>query len=186
MEDIYLRYEDNYDVKNLELFFEYQSIIRKDLERIRYLVSDYEPSEERTQLLFNVNNVIHNIGKNRFQDDPLMELDILIQGNYLVFSYFQLDEDLKPLTSQPTFVLITREMKNLYFINKVSTITKNKASNYEGLDNPYDDYCHYIVDCFQLEKDSIIQHNVTFNGNIPIYECFHETDKMVRKIKSKF
>ena len=75
MEDIYLIYdEDSFDFQNLEQFFKYQNIIRKDLERIRYLVSYYKESEERTELLSNLDYAIDNIENNRFQDTPLMEI----------------------------------------------------------------------------------------------------------------
>ena len=66
MEDIYLIYdEDSFDFQNLEQFFKYQNIIRKDLERIRYLVSYYKESEERTELLSNLDYAIDNIENNR-------------------------------------------------------------------------------------------------------------------------
>ncbi len=186
MEDIYLRYDNGVDGLNLKEFYEYQSIIRKDLERIRYLASDYETSEEREELFSNLDKAINNICNNRFPDDPLMQLEILVQGNYLVFSYFQLQEDENPLTSEPTFVIITREMRNLYFIDKVCTITENEEAQYVGLDNPYQNYNRYVADCYQLGKDAIVKHNINFEGNTPIYECFQETDKMIEKIKSKF
>lgn len=186
MEDIYLRYDNGVDGLNLKEFYEYQSIIRKDLERIRYLASDYEPSEERKALLSNLDKAINNICNNRFPEDPLMQLEILVQGNYLVFSYFQLEEDGNPLTSEPTFVIITREMRNLYFIDKVCMITENEEAQYVGLDNPYQNYNRYVADCYQLKKDAIMKHNINFEGTTPIYECFQETDKMIEKLKSKF
>lgn len=187
MEDIYLIYdEDSFDFQNLEQFFKYQNIIRKDLERIRYLVSDYKESEERTELLSNLDYAIDNIENNRFQDTPLMQLEILIQGKYLAFSYFRLEEDGNPLTSEPTFIIITREMKHLYFINKVSTIIKNRESDYVGLDNPYENFNRYSVDCYQLEKDRIMSHSVKMEGYPPVCTCFEDTDELVEKIKSKF
>lgn len=187
MEDIYLKYDENVEEGLYkEEFFEYQSIIRKDLERIRYLVSDYELSEGREELLSNLNKAIDNICNNRFSVGPLMQLEILVQGDYLAFSYFQLGEDGFPLTSEPIFVIITREMKNLYFIDKVCTIIENKEAQYVGLDNPYQNYNRYIVDCYQLEKDTIIGHNVSMEGYTPVYDCFKETGKLIEKIKSKF
>lgn len=181
MEEVKLKYsKENNSEEELQQFFEYQDIIKEDLKRIYYLISDYEESEERNNLLFELNVAISNINQNRFPDDPIMDLDIHIYKNYLVFSYWKLNEDGAILLSNPSIAIITRDMKNFYFIDE-KIIQEDETNDYDsiGLDS---------INCYTREKNKIIYHNVVMRnrtGNL-FYNCFDDTDSFVKKMKDNY
>ena len=53
MDYLYLSYYSNDMPKDeLELFFEYQEAIKKDCKRIKYMISDYENTEQKKRLIY--------------------------------------------------------------------------------------------------------------------------------------
>lgn len=178
--------------KDRDLFVEWQYIIMEDLRRIAYKVSDYVVSEERTQLLLHLNQMVDDIckyiSKTSFENDieeNYMDLEIRITENYLAFSYYKLDKNEQILISKPSIALISRNMKNLYFIDEMQVLIQNALADRVGLYNEYEDYSLYSVETYELEKIGITREQDTFESYVQdvTYPCFYETEKMVEKIK---
>ncbi len=185
MTEIYLSYFSNNpkqldEKKELELFFEYQNIIKDDLKRIRYLVSDYDFSKEKESLLFYLNNVIRDITRNKFEDDPEDELNIRVYENYLVFSYYKLDEEGITVLDTPSIVIITRDMKNIYFVDEVFSIFRE-----EEKDDPYNRGYDNIT-YFKLDKQTIHRYDFTLEEYTwELFQlCFGKTEIFTKRFKN--
>lgn len=172
-------------------FFEYQTIIMEDINRIAYKVSDYREREERKQLLVHLHQISHDISKYYFDEDleeNAMDLEIKITEKYLAFSYYKLDKVGQRLTNKPSIVLISRNMQNLYFIDEKTVLIKNCLEEDIGLCNEYEDYSLYHLELYELGQREITREEKTFESytHDVVYPCFYETEKMVEKIKTMY
>lgn len=181
MDDIELKYSDYncaYSKEEVDLFFEYQNIIKEDLKRIYNLISDYSSSKAKNNLLFELNIAINDICRNRFPDGPFLDLDIHIYENYLVFSYWKLDKAGRIVLDTPSIAIITRDMKNFYFIDEVKIIIGDPMEedyNNIGLDK---------VNYYTKEKNTIIEHSIILKnrtGNL-FYDCLKDTSSFIKKL----
>lgn len=195
MEEEITKYYTNNKNKSLEedwhLFFEYQTIIMEDLKRIAYKVSDYEKSEEKEQLLLQLQQILDSMCDYYYEEDReenYMDLEIKLTENHLAFSYYKLDKKGKRSTNKPSIVFISRDMRNLYFIDERQVLIENKLSDYVGLSNEYEDYSLYSIESYALEEESIIREENMFESYVHdvMYPCFYETEEMVEKIKIMF
>lgn len=182
MENLYLCCsEDDYIKKRAEQFFEYQNIIKKDLERIRNLVSDYKESKEKKLLLIELNKVIDNICRNRFENYPEMELEIRTGNDYLVFSYYKFDEYNRPILETPSIMIISWNMRKMYFIDEIFPIIGDEEEDNEyvlGFDE---------VSYYNLEKEHIARYSCDFKEytNYLFYNSFFNTECMLLRIEDK-
>ncbi len=93
MDYLYLSYYSNdMDKEELDLFFEYQEAIKEDCKRIKYMINDYEDTKQKKRLIQFLDLIGSNIVKNRFknlQEELLgQELNICLNYNYVIFSFF--------------------------------------------------------------------------------------------------
>lgn len=197
MEEEIINYYTNNKNKSLEedwhLFFEYQTVIMEDLKRIAYKVSDYEESKEKEQLILQLHQILDSMCDYYYEEDieeNYMDLEIKVTDNHLAFSYYKLDKKRKRITNKPSIVIISRNMRNLYFIDERNVLVENKLSDYVelsyvGLSNEYEDYSLYSIESYELEEESIIRERNIFESYVHdvTYPCFYETEKMVEKIK---
>ena len=184
MENIYLRYYTN-DTKlndDLDLFFEYQCIIKSDLRKIKIVIEDYKDSKEKDEITSILNNIIDDLGNNKFEKDPAMELNICVRDNYLIFSYYP--EESIPVASivkvSPSIVIITRDIKKIYLIDEENDVHREDLE-YETLNLSHD-----IVRRYTLENKSISKSRceMTEYTTTLFKDCFAETDIMVKKLDS--
>ena len=182
MENLYLCCsEEDYIKKRAEQFFEYQDIIKKDLERIRNLVSDYKKSKEKESLLIQLNEVIDNICCNRFENYPEMELEIRTGNDYLAFSYYRFDKDNRPISEIPSIMIISWNMKRMYFLDEIFPIIGDEEEDSE-FQLGYDEATYY-----RLEKEHIVEYFCDFKEytNNLFFNSFFDTECMVMIIEGK-
>ena len=97
MDYLYLSYYSNDMPKEeLDLFFEYQEAIKEDCKRIKYMISDYENTEQKKRLIQFLDLIGSNIvksGVESLQEELLsQELSICLNYNYVIFSFYVYDE----------------------------------------------------------------------------------------------
>lgn len=98
MDYLYLRYySNNMPKEELELFFEYQEAIKEDCKRIKYMISDYENTEQKKRLVKFLDLIGSNIVKSRYQniEEELLgqELNICLNYNYVIFSFYRREDN---------------------------------------------------------------------------------------------
>lgn len=160
MEYLYLSYytkDSNYCGQEELEFFTYLQVIKDDFKKISLLVSYCEYSKEKESLLFNLNKVIKNIARNKFIDDLEMDLDIRIVDNYLIFSYYSLDDECVPLNETPHIVIVSRDMKNIYFIDETYSVFREEEQD-DTYNRGHDEITYYKLD----------------NGIVKEYNCYFE------------
>lgn len=185
MNDLFLSYFTN-DTKycsqeKLDMFFEYQKVIQEDLKRIyRIVEADYSPSDAKEHLLFQLKNVIGDIVHNHFVEHPEMELNISVYDNYLVFSYYALDENSRIILDTPSIVIVTRDMKNLYFVNETFSIFYEDEQNDE-LNRGYDEITY-----FKLNQNNVKEFSCTMKDYTAdlFLKCFRYTYQMIKELEA--
>ncbi len=155
--------------EELDNYFEYQKIIYTDIERMIYKINSYEDSNEKLELLEELKDILANMDVNPPLNDPIKKLETLLDLNYLAFSYYP-----KWKGCYETFTLdiaiISRDMKNFYFIQKPFDYTKlNRMAIY----NLNGNVINYQEIFFNYETSNL------FN------ECFHNPGTLVRKLANK-
>ncbi len=190
MEDINisLKYENGMEVEEENLFLEYHKVILEDLRRISMKVVDCIDSEKKNKLLSNLNKLINDLDANRTYDEFVtifFPFQICIHGNYLIFSYYKTVETSELYTEKPSIIIITRDMKNIYFIDEIEVLIKNVEEEYEACSNKYLDYSRYYVEVFRVREETVSANECTLESytNTIFYDSFNETESIVKKLE---
>lgn len=173
--DLKYRY-DNYF--NDIAFFEYQEVIKKDLQSIRYLILDSKDSKAKEKLLNYIDKAITDILRNQF--DPcniFMYLQIRVYDNYLAFSFWKINDDGKFELDAPSIVVITRDMKKIYFADVTKILKYDEFSDYDNIGI-------IQIDSFIRKKDNIKNNMFTFKMRLGdlYYDLFYDTNSFIKKL----
>ena len=151
MDYLYLSYYSNdMDKEKLDLFFEYQEAIKEDCKRIKHMISDYENTEQKKRLVKFLDLIGSNIVKSRYQniEEELLgqELNICLNYNYVIFSFFEYDDNGETYFDTPTIGIMARDMSMVCCIEEVNSIFRDDEEDCE-YNRGYD--CVY---CFTIDK----------------------------------
>ena len=188
--DISLKYENGMEIEEENLFFEYHKVILEDLRRISMKVVDCTDSEKKNKLLSNLNKLIDDLDANRTYAEFLTIFFFFffcIHGNYLIFSYYKTVETSELYTEKPSIIIITRDMKNIYFIDEIEVLIQN-VEEYEACSNKYLDYSRYYVEFFRVRGETVSANECTLESytNTIFYDSFNEIESIVKKIEKMF
>ena len=151
-------------------------------------VVDCIDSEKNNNLLSNINKLINDLDANRTYDEFVtifFPFQICIHGNYLIFSYYKTVETSELYTEKPSIIIITRDMKNIYFIDEIEVLIKNVEEEYEACSNKYLDYSRYYVEVFRVREETVSANECTLESytNTIFYDSFNETESIVKKLE---
>ena len=151
MDYLYLSYYSNDMPKEeLELFFEYQEAIKEDCKRIKYMISDYENTKQKKRLIQFWDLIGSNIVKSRFknlQEELLgQELNICLNYNYVIFSFFLHDDNEEICSDTPTIGIMARDMSMVCCIEEEYSVFSDDEEDCE-FNRGYD-----TVFCFTIDK----------------------------------
>lgn len=182
MNDLYVTYFDNIEKPLFNEYFAWQEVVKKDLRIICLLVSDYEENKVQKQLLGILKGVIDDLERNCLPEmaETPMELNIKVYDNYLVFSYYHFIMEGR-VAETPSIVIISRDMKNLYFIDEVYSVFYEDRENDE-YNLGQDEVCY-----FKLNKDKIGKYDCCFQEytHCLFDECFRYTLGFVKMVEKK-
>ena len=151
MDYLYLSYYSNDMPKDeLELFFEYQEAIKEDCKRIKYMISDYENTEQKKRLIYFLDLIGSNIVKSRFknlQEELLgQELNICLNYNYVIFSFYRREDNEEIYSDTPTIGIMARDMSMVCCIEEEYSVFRDDEEDCE-FNRGYD-----TVFCFTIDK----------------------------------
>ena len=151
MDYLYLSYYSNDMPKEeLDLFFEYQEAIKEDCKRIKYMISDYENTEQKKRLIQFLDLIGSNIvksGVESLQEELLsQELSICLNYNYVVFSFWEYDGNGKRCFDTPTIGIMARDMSTVCCIEEINSVFRDGEEDCEF------NRGHDFVYCFTIDK----------------------------------
>ena len=151
MDYLYLSYYSNDMPKEeLDLFFEYQEAIKEDCKRIKYMISDYENTEQKKRLIQFLDLIGSNIvksGVESLQEELLsQELSICLNYNYVVFSFWEYDDNGKRCFDTPTIGIMARDMSMVCCIEEINSVFRDGEEDCEF------NRGHDCVYCFTIDK----------------------------------
>ena len=169
------------EMQSAGLFFEMQDVIKKDFRRIQYMIESYQMSHAKECLMFFLNNIISNIGLNRFRRKTKMELNISLQDLYLVFSYYELDCYRGPIYDAPSIVILARDLSKIYLIHEVANVFRvgEESDTYSSYDITY---------CFTLNDKQVWQYTkaLYLSRNELFSQAFENTSIFLRSLEESW
>ncbi len=162
--------------ENHEQFLEWRDVVKNDLKIMRYKILECEDSFSKSDLLLNIDNIIWDFSNNNCCVSPIVDIDIKAYDNYLVFSYFKYNKKL----DNPSIVIITRDMKEFYFIDGVEYLKRIELYDAEVYDNIMVDEIH----CFVIKQKEIKNYVVSKTGRLGdlYYDCFNRTKSFIKEL----
>lgn len=150
MDYLYLSYYSNDMPKDeLELFFEYQEAIKEDCKRIKYMISDYENTEQKKRLIYFLDLISSNIVKSRFknlQEELLnMELNICLNYNNVIFSFYVYDENEEIYSDTPAIGIMARDMSMVCCVEEINSVFRDDEEDCE-FNRGYDLVFNFTID----------------------------------------
>lgn len=171
-------------------FFEIQDVIKKDFERLLYILENYHDNEDKNHLIKHISNVINSIKLNRdIKVD--MTLDIILNHDYLVFSYYDFKDD-EIVFDTPTIVIMRRDLHEIYFINETYSIFDEEKEESLEIDPDYN-YGNDEIYYFELNNKEVTHHHISMQEytatlfNNAFYDTYNFTNliKGYEKKKSR-
>ena len=147
MDYLYLSYYSNDMPKDeLELFFEYQEAIKEDCKRIKYMISDYENTEQKKRLIYFLDLISSNIVKSRYQNiEEEMELNICLNYNYVIFSFYVYDENEEIYSDTPAIGIMARDMSMVCCVEEINSVFRDDEEDCE-FNRGYDLVFNFTID----------------------------------------
>lgn len=182
MDYLYLSYYSNDMPKDeLELFFEYQEAIKEDCKRIKYMISDYENTEQKKRLIYFLDLISSNIVKSRFknlQEELLnMELNICLNYNNVIFSFYVYDENEEIYSDTPAIGIMARDMSMVCCVEEINSVFRDDEEDCE-FNRGYDLVFNFTID---KKKRTINEYQLDMEEyTISLFQnAFHHPESIV-------
>ena len=184
MDYLYLSYySDDMPKDELELFFEYQEAIKEDCKRIKYMISDYENTEQKKRLIQFLDLISSNIVKSRFknlQEELLgQELNICLNYNYVIFSFWEYDDNGEIFFDTPAIGIMARDVSMVCCVEEINSVFRDNEEDCE-FNRGYD--CVYCFTINRKEKTIDEQHWDIEEYTISLFQkAFHHPESILKQ-----